>query len=175
MDESPGASPARLRQRALALLAQREHSPLELRRKLLQAARRPAARGEAAAEPPDPQALDALIAWLEAHDLLSPGRFVAGRVLAREGRRGSRAIAAELGRHGLSLAPDEARRLADADLEAACALLQRRHPGPPQDARERARRHRFLLARGFPPEAIREALRRSGGASHEDPDAGEMA
>lgn len=149
---------------------------MELRRKLQQQARRAAARGGAVQAGADgealrPELLDALIDWLQSHDLLSAGRFMEGRVLAREGRRGSRAIAAELAQHGLSLAPEEAQRLAGADLDAACSLLQRRHPDPPQDAREQARRQRFLLARGFPPAVVREALRRSGGARHEGEDA----
>jgi regulatory protein len=121
-----------LKARALQWLAQREHSRLELRRKLLRLARQRAA-DEAAATgcaqdgagegAPDPQAeVDALLEWLQAHRYLSDARFVESRVNARSARYGNLRIRQELGQHGAVLDSDVAERLKDSELARARAV-----------------------------------------------------
>ncbi len=89
--------PLSLKARALQWLAQREHSRIELRRKLLRLARQRAVaaqddgRGiEAASAAPDPAPeVDTLLDWLVAQRVLSDTRFVESRVNARAARYGN--------------------------------------------------------------------------------------
>ena len=167
------AAPARLslKARALKLLAQREHSRLELRRKLLphaqafceardqalEEAPRPAAP---AAEPPDTpnQCLDKLLDWLQAHRYLSEERFVESRLHARAARFGNSRIKMELAQHGLALDAEQAAQLRTTELERARALWQRRFGSPATDPAGRAKQMRFLAGRGFSGETIRRVV-----------------
>ena len=173
-----------LKGRALQLLAQRDQSRVELRRKLL---RHAANEVRAAADGPAlPQAsnhdyeddgerrlaeIEALLDWLEANRFLSAERFVESRVHAREARFGNLRIKDELARHGLSLPPDAARSLAESELLRAIEICSRKYPKAPTSAREMARRVRFLSARGFSAENVRRALREIAGS----PPAGERS
>jgi regulatory protein len=156
---------ADLQPRALRWLAQREHSRSELRAKLLRAAARIAQKDQAATDD-DASALqtriDALLDRLQAEGLLSEQRFAESRVRTRALARGARRIEAELAQHGVQL--DDAARsaLQATELSRALALWQRRFGAPADDARERARQQRFLLARGFPADVVRQVLRRAG-------------
>jgi regulatory protein len=155
--------PLSLKARALRWLAQREHSRVELRRKLLRAARLRDAAGAAdtdagAADPATE--VDALLDWLTAHRHLSEARFVESRVHAREARFGSRRIAQELKQHGAALDTDAAERLRATELERARALWARRFgPEPTADAAARAKQMRFLAGRGFATDVIRRVVR----------------
>jgi regulatory protein len=159
------APPVSLKARALQWLAQREHSRLELRRKLLSAARQ---RDEdtAASDAADPQVeVEALLDWLAAHRHLSETRFVETRVHAREARFGQRRIAQELRQHGTSLDADTAERLRESEFDRARAVWARKFgTAPPADAAARTRQMRFLAGRGFAADVIRRVVR--GG--HED-------
>jgi regulatory protein len=155
------APPASLKARALQWLAQREHSRLELRRKLLRAAR-PSDDGDAtASDGPDPQLeVDALLDWLVAHRHLSEARFVETRVHAREARFGQRRIAQELKQHGTSLDADTAERLRESEFDRARAVWVRKFgSAPPADTASRARQMRFLAARGFAADVIRRVVK----------------
>jgi len=158
-----------LKARAIALLAQREHSRAELRRKLL--ARLSAdARADAGAAgvrdamsegelPPDPAAtVDELLDWLEAHDYLSVARFTESRVNARAARFGSERIRHELAQHGVTLDPQALRALKDGELVRARAIWMRKFKSPATDAAGRAKQARFLAARGFSSEVIRRVV-----------------
>jgi len=162
--------PARsLKSRALQLLAQREHSRVELRTKLLRHARAAlvaadgahdedgAARAQAEVEP--------LLDWLEANGFLSNERFAESRVHARRARFGLRRIEGELGRHGVELPGELALALAASELERAAAVRARRFAHPPADAAEHAAQSRFLLARGFAPELVHRLMRSVGRAA----------
>ena len=151
-----------LKSRALQLLAQRDQSRLELRRKLLRHARADAAErdGDDGVEPAAPEQVEALLDWLEANRFLSSDRFVESRVHAREARFGNRRIRAELARHGVAVSPETARALAESELQRAATVCERRFAGPPADAAERAARARFLAGRGFSPDVIRRLVRR---------------
>lgn len=178
------AAPGRLslKARALKLLAQREHSRTELRRKLLphavafceaQAAAKAEAPSAAKAESPfddlqpadseesvetPNQCLDKLLDWLEAHRYLSEERFVESRVHARTARFGNLRIKLELAQHGLAVDADIAAQLKSTELERARALWQRRFGEPAADAAGRAKQMRFLAGRGFSSETIRRVV-----------------
>ena len=166
------APPLSLKARALQWLAQREHSRLELRRKLLRLARQRAADAAVAAAAggaqdgdsqgaPDPQAeVDALLDWLVAHRYLSDARFVESRVNARSARYGNLRIRQELGQHGAALDAATAERLKDNELARARAVWLRKYgPTPAGSAQDRARQMRFLAGRGFSADAIQRVLR----------------
>ena len=153
--------PLSLKGRALQLLAQREHSVAELRRKLLRHARDDADDADGA----DAAArIDEVIAWLLAHKHLSEERFVESRVHVRAARYGNLRIRQELAQHGLALGADAAQALRDSELERALQVWQRKYGTPPADATERARQSRFLAQRGFSPEVIARVMRRAAQA-----------
>ena len=150
--------PLSLKARALQWLAQREHSRVELRRKLLRAARR---RDADQPDAPDPgPEIDALLDWLTAHRHLSEARFVESRVHARSQRFGNRRIAQELAQHGVALDAGMAEELKGSEIGRARAVWSRKFgPTPPADAASRARQMRFLAGRGFSVEVIRRVVR----------------
>jgi regulatory protein len=142
-----------LRDRALALLARREHSRVELARKL-------ALHG-------DPEEVAALLDDLQRHGQLSDARFAESLAHTRAGKYGSRRLAQELREKGVgealtAAAVQEARV---GDLAAARSVWQKKFGTPPADAREKARQYRFLLGRGFPSEIVRRVV---GGSADED-------
>lgn len=167
--------PLSLKMRAIGLLSQREHSPLELRRKLLRIAREQHAARLPAEPPADPDEadmadtadivdlateVDELLAWLQAQGYLSEQRFVESRIHARVQRYGSLRIKQELAQHGLALSAASQAELKTSELERARAIWQRKFGGlPPEDQAARAKQTRFLVARGFAPEVIRRVLR----------------
>lgn len=134
-----------LRERALSLLARREHSAAELARKL-------APHGEE-------EEIAALLERLREENLLSHARFAEALAHSRRGRHGSVRLKAELREKGV----EEAligQVVADArshDLEAARALWRKKFGEPAPDAAGRAKQIRFLLGRGFPLEVARRA------------------
>ncbi|KQY85383.1 regulatory protein RecX [Pelomonas sp. Root1444] len=173
-------APLSLKARAIGLLAQREHSRAELRRKLLrielQQARRAAlAKASAATSgadddgsepaagydaPTTEAAVDALLDALAADGYLNETRFVESRLHVRAGRFGAQRIQQELAQHGLKLDAEQQAALRATELERAREVWLRRFGAEPaRDATERARQSRFLLARGFAPEVVRRLLR----------------
>ena len=159
-----------LKSRALQLLAQRDQSRLELRRKLVRHAR---SRTGAAGAAPDPDAVDAdvdmaavagevdaLLDWLEANRLLSDARFAESRVHARAQRFGTQRIRGELAQHAVELSPELAASLAASEIDRAAAVRARRFAALPANAAERAAQSRFLLGRGFSPELVQRLMRR---------------
>ena len=137
-----------LRARALVYLSQREHSRLELRRKLFNLVRR-AAPSEAEATDPGPE-IDALLDALSREGWLSESRYVESRLRVRAPRLGARRLAAELAQQGLKPEGEGWEQVQASEAERAQALLRRRFgDAAPADAKERARRVRFLVARGF--------------------------
>lgn len=163
--------PLSLKARAIGLLAQREHSLAELRRKLMRLARqRLAEAAEAgAAESPEPAEpieqelgaeVDALLVWLQAQGYLSEARFVESRIHARSQRYGNLRIQQELAQHGVQLEAEQQARLKDSEFERARQIWQRKFGGEaPGDAAARAKQMRFLAGRGFSAEVIRRVLR----------------
>jgi regulatory protein len=183
------AAPLSLKARALQWLAQREHSRVELRRKLLRLARQRAAAQAAEAQGaggtgawptgpgPEPAAereptteVDALLDWLQAKLFLSDVRFVESRINARAARYGNLRIRQELSQHGAVLDDGSAELLKQSELARAQAVWRRKYGNSPaSSAPERARQMRFLAGRGFSADAIRRVVR---GAHDADADGG---
>jgi regulatory protein len=134
---------------AIGLLARREHSRLELARKL-------AARGF-----PDAVIAAALDA-LERTGLLAAARFLESFVRARVAKgQGPVRIRAELGQRGVTeQEADELLASPELDWVAQVRAVHRKRFGatPPRDYRERARQARFLQYRGFTSDQVRAAL-----------------
>jgi len=155
-----------LKGRALALLAQREHSATELRRKLLRHARADSGVGGGAddsARGDDAVArVDTLIDWLRAHRYLSEERFIESRVHTRAGRYGNLRIRQELAQHGLALSSDAARALKETELQRATEVWRRKFGVAPADAAQRARQARFLAQRGFSADVVARLMRGAG-------------
>lgn len=137
-----------LKARALKYLSNREHSRLELARKLSRYAQ-------------EGDDVEALLDWLESSKFLSQSRFSESLVHRRAARFGNSRILSELQSHGIdgealseiktTLVQDEASR--------AKEVWSRRFRQAPADAAERAKQMRFLQQRGFSHSAIRAALR----------------
>ena len=151
-----------LKSRALQLLAQRDQSRLELRRKLVRHARGREVDPSVDAEV-DPDAIDAevdvLLDWLEANRFLSDARFAESRVHARAQRFGVQRIRSELAQHQVELPPELAASLAASEIDRAAAIRARRFGALPGSAAERAAQSRFLLGRGFSPELVQRLMR----------------
>ena len=151
-----------LKSRALQLLAQRDQSRLELKRKLLRHAR--SGDAETPSTDDDPPAdhqseVEALLDWLEANRFLSDDRFVDSRVHAREARFGNLRIRNELAQHGVAVPAELARVLDQTELARAAAVRERRFPSLPCDAAERAAQSRFLAGRGFSADVVHRLMR----------------
>lgn len=139
-----------LKARALRLLSQREHSRLELARKL----QRYAEEGDD---------IDALLNFLEQNKWLSEERFSENLVHRRAARYGNSRIVAELQQHGIGgdmLAGLKA-NLKEDEVERCCEVWRRKFGQVASDAEGRHKQMRFLLARGFSQKAIRTAMQGS--------------
>ena len=144
MSSSPPASAAELRARALRYLARREHSRLELARKL-------------APHAPSRDALDALLDQLVANKQLSDERYAEERARTLSRKYGPAKIRHDLGSQGV--AEDIVERVCAGDeLERARLILSRKYRNPAGTREERARRARFLQSRGFSMDVIARLL-----------------
>lgn len=150
--------PASIKVRALQWLAQREHSRIELRKKLLRVMPADADNAAAGAE------VDKLLDWLASHGYLSQQRFVESRVHARQGRFGNLRIQRELQVHGSSLDATARQALKDSEFDRALDVWRRKYGAAgaetATDTAARLRQMRFLSGRGFTPEVIRRVLKR---------------
>jgi regulatory protein len=139
-----------LKGRALRLLSSREHSRLELERKLQQYEVAP---GELAV------ALDDL----QAKGFISEQRVIESVVNRRAAKLGAARIKQELQAKGLT--PDAiAQAVSDlrtSELARAREVWRKKFVDQPQDASERARQMRFLASRGFAGDTIHRVV--SGG------------
>lgn len=137
-----------LKGRALRLLSQREHSRAELERKLAKYEEEPGTLA---------QALDELVA----KDFISEARVVQSVLHQRASRMGMARVRQELQQKGI--APEAVAQavagLQDSEPARAREVWQRRFGVPPQDAKERARQVRFLMARGFSGAVVSRVLR----------------
>ena len=129
------------------LLARREHSRLELQRKLI-------------ARSFDASLVSAVLDELEQDDLLSAERFAQSFVASRYSRgQGPERIKRDLGERGIEAAEiylDDERF--DWEAQARATRIKRFGSESPADFREKARQMRFLEYRGFNQRQIRHAL-----------------
>lgn len=139
--------PGDLRERALRLLARREHSRVELARKLGQA-------GFVQDE------IDALLDEFEGKNWLSDQRFAESYVADHRARAGSVKLAYDLRQRGVSDAIIESvlHENRDTELERAHQVWQKKFGVPPVDMAGKIRQMRFLQNRGFTVEMIRKIL-----------------
>jgi len=142
-----------IRDRALNLLARREHTPAELQRKLV-------SRGF------DADASSKVLRDLESDNLLSTERYVEARVRHSLNRGdGPRRIQARLQEAGVDAPSSREIRDENGDeidwLEQARGVCERRFgEEAPTTTKEWMRRARFLAARGFPEDIVRKLLGR---------------
>lgn len=136
-----------LRGRALGYLARREHSRLELEKKLTPYA-------------PTVEELSSMLDSLERCGFLSEERMVEQVVRTRRNRFGSRRIAYELQKKGIDeeLISAVLPRLKETELEAARTVWQKKFGTAPASATERAKQIRFLMGRGFGTGIITQVL-----------------
>jgi regulatory protein len=139
--------PGELRERALRLLARREHSRMELARKLEQA-------GFTAGD------IALLLDDFEERNWLSDRRFAESYVADHRARAGSVKLAYELRWRGVSDSVIET-VLSDnraSELERAHEVWKKKFGTAPADSTEKARQIRFMQSRGFTPDVIRRAI-----------------
>jgi len=146
-----------LKGRALRCLARREYSRAELRRKLL-------------TPDVDAPALDAVLDDLEAKRLLSDRRYAEVLAQSKGGRYGVSSLSRTLSQQGVDpeVAAAALEPLRNNERERALEIWRRRFGEPPKDLKERARQHRFLLARGFDGATVSWVLKRAGSADGDE-------
>jgi regulatory protein len=147
----PADPPARLNnqllERALRLLARREHSRFELGRKLARHAR-------------SLDEINAVLAELESRRYLSEERFAEGLIHRYAAKYGDAFIRHSLRQHQLpeALIADASASLRQSEEARARALWERRFTSVSTDPRERLRQMRFLADRGFSHDLIRRIV-----------------
>jgi len=139
-----------LKARALRYLSAREHSRLELARKLT----RHLQEGDD---------LDQLLDWLVAQKFLSDSRFAESLVNRRAARFGSSRILSELQTHGLDAAAVSTLRISllEDENERAFQVWEKKFGTVATSHEERAKQMRFLQQRGFSHSAIQYAIKRA--------------
>ncbi|MGO2132093.1 MAG: regulatory protein RecX [Halomonas sp.] len=135
---------------AIRFLARREYSRAELWQRL-------SAKGHAA------EAIEACLDSLVELDLQSDSRFAESFVRSRVLRgQGPRRICADLGQRGVGRALiSEALQAVEVEVdwfELASEVLARRFADPGDTLKDRARRERFLVGRGFDFDQLRHAM-----------------
>jgi regulatory protein len=139
----------RLLRLAVAALARREHSRVELQRKL----QRRLEVGESAAD------IALVLDRLQSRGLLSDQRMAVALVRTRAARYGRLRLEQELQRRGVDRTTIAAALPPVEDESAAAsALWQRKFGQPATTPQERARQGRFLAARGFASSVIARIL-----------------
>jgi len=139
-----------LKARALRYLSAREHSRLELARKLT----RHLQEGDD---------LDQLLDWLVAQKFLSDSRFAESLVNRRAARFGSSRILSELQTHGLDDDAVSTLRISllEDENERAFQVWEKKFGTVATSHEERVKQMRFLQQRGFSHSAIQLAIKRA--------------
>lgn len=147
----PTPEPGELRERALGLLARREHSRAELARKLEMTG---FAREEVAL----------LLDAFEAKNWLSDQRFAESYVADHRARAGSVKLAYDLRQRGVpdSIIESVLSDNRDSEHDRAREVWRKKFGAPPANAAEKAKQIRFMQSRGFAGEVIRRAIGGNG-------------
>ena len=137
-----------LKGRALRYLSMREHSRIELARKLS----RYAEEGED---------VGALLDFLESNNWMSQERFSESLINRRAARFGNSRIVAELQMHGVSgdALKELKTGLKDSETARACEIWERKFGQVAADPAERNKQIRFLMQRGFSQKAVQAAIK----------------
>lgn len=136
-----------LKGRALRLLAQREHSRLELERKL-------------AAHVAEGDDLAAVLDELEAKNFINPERVAQSVAYRRGSKLGTARVVQEMRSKGLH---EDTVRAATQELRAtewprAHAIWRQRFGAPAETPQEKLKQMRFLASRGFSGEVVRKVV-----------------
>lgn len=137
-----------LRERAVNLLARREHSRTELGRKLARHAE-------------DGEDIERLLDDLVQRKLLSDERYAEARTHTLARKYGAARIVHELRKQGVddAIVHRIAQDVRGTEVTRAREAWQKRFGKMPESAQERGRQMRFLAARGFTGDTIRAVLR----------------
>ena len=140
-----------LRERALRCLARREHSRLELQRKLVPHAERS-------------DDIQILLDDFEDRGWLSEKRLVEQTVHTRRGRYGVVRILRDLRGKGVSeeAISETKTQIMESEPEAARAVWRKKFGKLPHNASERGKQIRFMRGRGFDLDVILKLLRGTG-------------
>jgi len=152
MKPKSAPEPGDLRERALRLLARREHSRAELARKL-------ESTGFVQ------QDIAPLLDEFETRNWLSDRRFAESYVADHRARAGSVKLAYDLRQRGVSDAIIETvlSENHDSELERAREVWKKKFGSSPTDRAEKARQMRFLQSRGFGADTIRRVIHDAAG------------
>lgn len=134
--------------RALKYLSQREHSRLELERKLTPHAE-------------EGEDLTAVLDALEAKDFISPERVAQSVLYRRSGKLGTSRVLHELRSKGLDdeVVRAAAEQLKDTEHARAWDVWQRKFGEAATTPQERMKQMRFLASRGFGGDVVNKVLR----------------
>ena len=146
--------PPSLKGRALRLLSAREHSRVELERRLAQFEEEPGALAKTLDE-------------LQVKGFINEQRVIESVLNRRSAKLGTARIRQELQSKGL--APDAVLDAVDqlraTEVDRAREVWRKKFGEPPADAAERGKQMRFLASRGFGGDAIRKVV--SGGGDED--------
>ena len=136
-----------LKGRALRLLSQREHSRLELERKL-------------SAHETEPGTLAKALDELQARGFISEERVIESVVHRRGAKLGTARLKQELQAKGLSgeAVTEALEQLRSTELERAREVWARKFGESATDPKEKARQIRFMVSRGFAAEVVRKVV-----------------
>ena len=134
--------------RALKYLSQREHSRLELERKL-------------APHVEEGEDLAAVLDALEAKNFINPERVAQSVLYRRSSKLGSSRVLHELRSKGLDdvVVRAAAEQLKDSEHARAWEVWQRKFGEPATTPQERMKQMRFLASRGFGGDVVNKVLR----------------
>ncbi len=149
-----------LKGRVLRALSGREHSRVELERKLI-------------AHESQPGELAQILDELTAKGFISEERVAQSVIHRRAAKLGTARVLQEMRTKGLGSEElaQAAAQLKTTELERAQGAWKRKFGEPATNSAERAKHMRFLASRGFAPEVIRKAVR--GGDENENEGEGE--
>ncbi len=142
----PGFQPS-LKGRALRLLSQREHSRVEMERKL-------------AAHEEVPGELAKALDELQARDFINDGRAIESVVNRRSSKLGAARVKQELAAKGLSgeAVAQAMAGLKETEFSRAQEVWRKKFGNPAQDPQARVKQMRFLITRGFNAEVVRRVV-----------------
>lgn len=136
-----------LKARAIDFLSRREHSRLELQRKLQR-------------HSDDLFEINSVLDQLAKGNWQSDERFAQSHLNRRQDKFGSSRLLYELRQHGVE--PDSLveiqEQLQETELQRARAVWQRKFNAPPADQKEWAKQYRFMISRGFAPNLLRRII-----------------
>jgi len=137
-----------LKTRALRYLARREHSRLELEKKLATDARSSV------------EMISDVLDHLERKGFLSEARFVEQTIRIRRPKFGSQRIVHELKQKGIGeqLIADFLPELTETELDTAYEIWKKKFGVLPANAKEQGKQTRFMMSRGYSYDIIRQVL-----------------